>query len=666
MIYLAYKRYIHKKGKKHGPYYYKNIRGKNGKVKSIYLGKKRSIHHLLREKGRGPLKLTIAILFILLILISMLFFIQNRNLVLSRKASEKSFVPFDVDQILIKVLVKKGELLGKEIRVMNTWDKEATIKVEAVGISGIAKVVDSGFTIKPGQTKIVEINFSSFDREKSIEHVPGVYVGKIVIKSENFEKDIPVIVEIETKEVLFDSNLNPASGDKKVLQGGQTTIEVRLFNLQSIEATNVDMDYFVKDLNGNTIISEKENVVVETRASFFKVIKIPQNLKTGSYVFIVQASYGNSVGTASYLFEVASEEKQIIGFIPLNFMQFCRTDPLCWALSLIILILIFTVGAYLYFFLGAYLYNKFFGIKSFFKKKPEGVSLVVVEKKQRKESKVKVFFRNWREKKRQEMLKLKAEKERLMEEERKRQEKAKIKEQEKKKIEEDRKRKQKEQERLKVKTEKEKTRKQREEEKKKIILERENIKLGRYEKNILNKCNKLVKKCYKSLEKGKLTKAKLLYNKLMEFYFYLTDIQKRQINDKIDDLYEELKKKEETPIKEKEKKIEEKELEIAGGEKKRALFGFLKEKELAEKKIKAKPQSKVILEIPRVKKKKGSRLFVKCCELMNESNKAFNIGNKNEAIRLYVKSRKIYIKLEYEEKKKVYKQLINTYNKLNE
>ena len=100
MILLAYKRYVHKKGKRHGPYYYKNVRDKSGNVKSIYLGK-------VTARGKKPLEVTIVFLIILLIVISALFFIQNRNLVLSRIAAEEVKVPFEIDQILIKILVRE-------------------------------------------------------------------------------------------------------------------------------------------------------------------------------------------------------------------------------------------------------------------------------------------------------------------------------------------------------------------------------------------------------------------------------------------------------------------------------------------------------------------------------------------------------------------------------
>ncbi len=346
---MTYTRYIYKKGKKLGPYSYKNIRDEDGKVKSIYLGK-------VTGRGKRPLEATIVFLVILLIVISALFFVQNRSLVLSKKAVEEAKVPFEVDQILMKVLIKTGEHLEKDIRIMNVDDEEKTIEI---GVSGLYDIVDfdKEFKLKPGQTKIARFNFSSFNKEYRVEKVPGVYVGKIVVKTDSYERGIPLIVEIESKNVLFDMNLNPIARDRSILKGESKTIEVRLFNLQSIKSFNVDMEYFVKDLNENTIISEKENVVIKTQASFFKTIKIPESLKTGNYVFIAEASFGDSVGTASYLFEVEdAKESKSIGFI-----GFCRNDPLCWVLSIVILLLIFTLGAYLYFFIGAFIYKKMFG-----------------------------------------------------------------------------------------------------------------------------------------------------------------------------------------------------------------------------------------------------------------------------------------------------------------
>ena len=95
----------------------------------------------------------------MLIIISILFFIQNRAIVLGKIAAEESLVPFEIDQILIKVLVKSEESIEKEIRVMNVGNDESNVIIEVMGLSDIVSVLDKEFTSKQGQTKIVGLNF---------------------------------------------------------------------------------------------------------------------------------------------------------------------------------------------------------------------------------------------------------------------------------------------------------------------------------------------------------------------------------------------------------------------------------------------------------------------------------------------------------------------------
>ena len=599
VVLLAYKRYIHKKGKRHGPYYYKNVRDESGKVKSIYLGK-------VGARGKKPLEVAIVFLVALVIIISALFFIQNRNLVLSRITVEESFVPFEIDQILIKVLVKEKEFIEKELRVMNIGNEEVDIDVKVLGISDIINVLDESFAIKPGQTKIVRLNFSSFDSTRGMEQAPGVYIGKIVAKTGSYERELPVVIEIESKNVLFDMNLNPVARDRKVLQGSSTTFEVRVFNLKSIESSNVDMDFFVKDINGNTIISERESVVVKTQASFFKTLKIPDNLKTGDYIFVAQASLGNSVGTSSYLFEVEEIEKEKKAA---KFIGFCRNDPLCWALSIIVLLLIFMIGAYAYFFIGAFIYKKLFGVRVPKPTKEEipAEKPIVVEEK--KESSVTKFFRNWRARRnrarelrikrkfelQRQKLKLKEEKESLklrLEEgrrkskeekkERKHEEwrkkvfeffhglglvktqrekreiereyenKRRLKELEEKNREEERKKRELEEGRLR---EKRLRQKEKELEIDEILREKEEKKKEE-RKGLVGKCRKLIEKGYRALDKNNWGKADKIYAKLMAEYIDLPSERKVEIFKEIDSFYKSLllKKQQLRQIEEREKK----------------------------------------------------------------------------------------------------------------
>ncbi|MBI2547044.1 MAG: hypothetical protein HYW23_01200 [Candidatus Aenigmarchaeota archaeon] len=357
---MAFERYIYKHGKKLGPYYYENVRTPDGRVKTVYLGT--NPHHHPKHRIRRPLFFVILILTLILIFGSILFLMQNKAYLTKRVRQQQP--NFEVDQILLKILVRSSEFVEKQVRIMNTGAEPTTIQVEALGLLDIVKIDSSAFTLKSGQTKIVTVNFSSFVPEQSIEHQPGVYIGKLIVKSEKAVREIPIVVEIETKNVLFDMNLNPVAIERKVKQGTDTTIEVRLFNLESLESANVDVEYFVKDMNGNTITTETETVVVKTQASFFKTISIPKNLNPGPYVFAAVVKFGNSIGTASYLFEVVGPEEQA-------FTQFCRNSVMCMGLSLTTILLLFALMAYLYFFIGAYLYEKIAGIVTLPKKRKE-------------------------------------------------------------------------------------------------------------------------------------------------------------------------------------------------------------------------------------------------------------------------------------------------------
>ncbi|MBW2976111.1 hypothetical protein KY347_01545 [Candidatus Woesearchaeota archaeon] len=568
---MAYKRYVHKKGKRHGPYYYKNVRDESGKVKSIYLGK-------ASERGKKPLEVMIVFLIVLLIIISALFFIQNRNIVLSRISAEEAAVPFEIDQILIKVLVKADEHIGKELRVMNVGNEEKTIMVDTPGVSELVEVLDKEFKIKPGQTKIVRLNFSSFNSAEGIEQAPGVYIGKISAKTDSYEKEVPAVIEIESRNVLFDMNLNPVARDRSVLQGSSTTFEIRVFNLQSIESTSVDMEFFVKDTSGNTIISEKESVVVTTQASFFKTLKIPDKLKTGNYVFAAEASFGNSVGVASYLFEVEEAAKEE-GAKLTKFIGFCRNDPLCWALSIVVLLLIFTIGAYSYFFIGVFIYKKMFEARAPKAKRTEETTIekpLIVRK--REERGIVTFFRNWNNKRKRakelrlkkklelekQKLELREKKERLkLELEKKRNvlraEKRKARrkkafeffhglglvktEKEKKEYEEQKVLEKKEKLKIKLQKEEERQRekrlREREEEtgiKKRIEKERER----ELRRGSAGKCKRLIDKGYRALDKNNLGRSERIYTKLMDAYINLPSERKAEIFKEINSFYKSL------------------------------------------------------------------------------------------------------------------------------
>lgn len=211
-------------------------------------------------------------------------------------ASESSNY-FKVDNVLLKLIVKQGDTLSKTIKITNLnnfGDFEIKENFEFMSID------KDSFSLENGEENFLEIIFDT-----NLEG--GVYIGNIKIVNNGEELIIPVILEIESKEVLFDSLINIPLDYLEVNPGGNLVVENKIFNLENIGLTIVDVSYKVLDLYGNTIFMEKENMAVENQLLTTKVISIPRETVNGDYVLGVTVEYLGLTGTSSYFFKIIDE-----------------------------------------------------------------------------------------------------------------------------------------------------------------------------------------------------------------------------------------------------------------------------------------------------------------------------------------------------------------------
>jgi len=244
--------------------------------------------------------------------------------VASTASGEKPELQFTVDQTLLKVLIKEYESLTRTIRITNTDDKDLSFTLETShSVSDLIKLSETEFVLPPGQTKNIETSFVSVSG--GVEYKPGTYSGELIVTAGGVSRRIPVIIEIESRNVLFDTNLNIKSMYKRVNQGDELLVGIKVYNLQGNRPTSINMEYNIKDLESNTVVTESESVVVATQADFLKSFTIPSNLQPGVYIFNVNTKYGSSVGTSSYLFEVpVAGESPVV-----NIVSRCTSSNSC-------------------------------------------------------------------------------------------------------------------------------------------------------------------------------------------------------------------------------------------------------------------------------------------------------------------------------------------------
>jgi uncharacterized membrane protein len=239
-----------------------------------------------------------------------------------RGVSEQRSFRVSVEDIL--VFLKQGEKTTEDIIITNNGNQKLDIILESPEIEDFVEISEKSFTLDKGESKKILIDISVDGNA-----VPRVYIGHLFIETDGIRKDIPIIIEVESKETLFDISIEIPEEYLYISPGDELFAKIDLQNLVTDIETDVKLEYIIRDINENVMISETEIVSVEDRKTFAKVIKIPKDIELGRYVLYVRAIYDGKVASSSQWFTIGKKE------------IFKRID--IFSILLIILILIFIV-----------------------------------------------------------------------------------------------------------------------------------------------------------------------------------------------------------------------------------------------------------------------------------------------------------------------------------
>jgi len=217
---------------------------------------------------------------------------------------------FSINKNLIKITLAKDRTAQEKIRIKNTGNKVLKLEMSIRGIEDFIPLptgIQEDITLDPEEEKTLILNFNVPSNKE-----PGIYTGKVVIASNDIKKIVDVIIEVESAEPLFDIEITIPRQYQQVYPGDDIFATIRIFNLGIVSRVDTTIEYFIKDLEGNIIISEHESVAVETQASLVKSFELPIDIKLGRYVLYAKTTYNGFVGSSSHLFEVVERPK--LGF----------------------------------------------------------------------------------------------------------------------------------------------------------------------------------------------------------------------------------------------------------------------------------------------------------------------------------------------------------------
>ena len=212
----------------------------------------------------------------------------------------------------IPLTLKYGETKETKVLIKNDLNKQARIKIEDLNLEDLLiKISDTDFYLNSGETKEVTFIFYG-DKNK----IPELYIEKVKITTEDYEKEVSFFIELESLGFLFDVKVEIPEKPEIFAPGEELTAIVNFYNLGEEGEAEVEAEYIIKDEQGEIIFGEKQILIIKPSVNISKNLKLPISLEEGDYIFYVKVTYDSKTAIASRLFKV--EKQKIIKTIISN------------------------------------------------------------------------------------------------------------------------------------------------------------------------------------------------------------------------------------------------------------------------------------------------------------------------------------------------------------
>ena len=214
-----------------------------------------------------------------------------------------STVSISVSPAMFNLNMLINSNLQEVISVANSGSGYATLNISETGLDNMIILENNSISIAPGQVQNFNVIFVA-------PNATGIYNGSIIVGN----VVIPVSLNVQTKLLLFDSNIVVLNKNYQVLRGTPLQTQVTLIPMGVNVRTDVTLDYSIKDYNGTVYLTRSETLLVTNETS------IKRNFDTGSlpignYTVNLQLIYSNGIAPSSAAFQVVSTVSSSVGLL---------------------------------------------------------------------------------------------------------------------------------------------------------------------------------------------------------------------------------------------------------------------------------------------------------------------------------------------------------------
>jgi hypothetical protein len=248
-------------------------------------------------------KIIIFILIVIFLIVD-IFFVA-KIFIFKTGSNNSNSDKFETDTLFLKTLVDIDGTAANNINITNVDRVRHNFSVDLRGIKELASLSENKFELASLEEKTVVVKYNPHGQ------TPGAYLGRLDIVSDGVIKEIPIILEIQSGNVLFGSNINLSAQSLDPIVGENLNIGIKLFDIAGIGSSHVSVSYFIKDFDGNTVFSDSENLTINKELDYSRSFNVSSGLKPSNYVFIVLVKYKNSVGVSGVYFKIFNKQVEV-------------------------------------------------------------------------------------------------------------------------------------------------------------------------------------------------------------------------------------------------------------------------------------------------------------------------------------------------------------------
>lgn len=213
-----------------------------------------------------------------------------------------SMANFSVEPEFISLLLLQGTGQSKSVDITNYGRGRLNVTLEGLNLDNFLVISEKSLIIEAGKKKTINLNFFAASEQK-----PGVYTGRIMVRSGQISKTINVVVEVKEGNPLFDLSIRVLPEYKSVNAGDIIKTNISMENLGAGQSV-VNLRVYVTDFDRQIIYqSSKEIVGVVSRLDLERELTIPNNAPDGKYLAIAEIEYAGFKAETYDTFDVVEK-----------------------------------------------------------------------------------------------------------------------------------------------------------------------------------------------------------------------------------------------------------------------------------------------------------------------------------------------------------------------